>query len=316
MDQSSINTYVAQISNGYAASAPPAKTDNYRPANSAPYNSNRVVDNSQSQNMPTLAPSGQNNNRPYDSYNSNSYNNMPINANPNSNQGYGNSSYSSGGYNQDAPGGQGLRQGRIAYAPSGQIIPVTLRTSISTQAARAGDLIEAKITQDVPIGDSLIPAGTEVLGEVTEAKAGGHLTRSGDLQITFNRLRLPDGSQTAITAHIVGNIGKYAQAGGAQSDEIKGETMRNKVGSVAFRGLLGAGGGAALGTAVGAIAGGGHGAGMGAWSGAAIGGGLGAADSLILRKGADVTLPSGTLLKLQLDSQVAISGVTPADNYQ
>jgi len=72
---------------------------------------------------------------------------------------------------------------------------------------------------------------------------------------------------------------------------------------------------AALGTAVGAIAGGGSGAGKGAWSGAAIGAGLGVADSLILRKGKDVTIPSGTALQLQLDSPVAISGVNPA-GYQ
>ena len=91
--------------------------------------------------------------------------------------------------------------------------------------------------------------------------------------------------------------------------------MSNKVGSVAFRGLLGTGGGAALGTAVGAIAGGGHGAGMGAWSGAAIGGGLGVADSLLLRKGKDVTIPSGTQMNLQLDAPVSVAGVVPSGGY-
>jgi hypothetical protein len=88
--------------------------------------------------------------------------------------------------------------------------------------------------------------------------------------------------------------------------------MGNKVGSVAFRGLIGAGGGAALGTAVGAIAGGGYGAGRGAWSGTAIGGGLGVADSLLLRKGAEVKIPSGTSLQIALDAPVSVSGAVPA----
>jgi hypothetical protein len=312
VDQASINSYVAQLSGTYTASAPPAKTANYPPASATQYSGSQVVGNSQSPNTPaSLAQPAQgnfapNNNRPYDSYNANS--------NP------GNNNYAPqnppADSSQNGSAGQGLRQGRIAYAQAGQIIPVTLTTSIATQVARVGDLIQATISQSITIGDSSIPAGTQVLGQVTDAKAGGRLTHSGKLQIKFNRLRLPDGSETPITAHIVGSVGKYAEVGGDQSDELTGETTKNKVGSVAFRGLLGAGGGAALGTAVGAIAGGGFGAGMGAWSGAAIGGGLGAADSLILRKGTDVTIPSGTNLKLQLDSPVAISGVSPSGGYQ
>lgn len=83
-----------------------------------------------------------------------------------------------------------------------------------------------------------------------------------------------------------------------------------KVGQTAIRGGLGAGLGAGLGTAVGAIAGGGHGAGMGAWSGAAIGGGIGVAD-MLLRKGRDVIIPTGTNIQVQLDQQVDLGGGPP-----
>ncbi len=323
VDQASIQSYVAQLSGTYTDSAPPVNPSNYASdnrtaSNQAPYAGQQVVGSTpRSSNFappinnnfaPRPAPS---NNGPsgYDSYNNNSNNS-------NSNSGYGNNSYAQNqGYAQGNQGDmpqQGYRQGRIAYAQVGQIIPATLSTAISTQLARPGDFIQATISQNVTVGDSVIPAGSLVIGQVTEAKAGGHFTHSGELQIKFNRLRLPDGSETPISAHITGGIGKYSEAGGAQSDQFQGETMKNKVGSVAFRGLLGAGGGAALGTAVGAIAGGGHGAGRGAWSGTAIGGGLGVADSLILRKGADVTVRSGTNIQIQLDAPVAISGVTPA----
>jgi len=223
--------------------------------------------------------------------------------------GYGGPPPNYGGYQGGPPGG-GYRQGRVALAPAGQVIPVTLQTSISTQVAHTGDLIQANLTQNLNLGDSIIPAGSVVIGQVTDAEAGHRLAHSGELGIKFNRIRTPDGTETPISAHLVGALTKHAQAG--QTDVYRGEGLSNKVGSVAFRGGIGAGGGAALGTAVGAIAGGGHGAGMGAWSGAAIGGGLGVADSLLLRKGKDVTVPSGTVLQLQLDAPVSVAGATAA----
>lgn len=319
-DQNSVNSYIAQISGKYPSSAPSAAPVNPSNTHTAYNGANTSAGNGQPfSNQGNFAQPRNDNYAPnqssYDTYSSNAPQNRQEYANNYSN----NNAPPNGNYqanNSNSATGQGYRQGRIAYAQAGQIIPATLATSIATQVAKPGDLIEATVAQNVIIGDSMVPAGSQILGQVTQAKAGGRLTHSGDLQIKFNRLRLPDGSETPITAHIVGGIGKFAEVGGDQSDEFKGETTKNKVGSVAFRGLLGAGGGAALGTAIGAIAGGGHGAGMGAWSGAAIGGGLGAADSLLLRKGRDVTVPSGTKIQLQLDSPVAISGVTPAGSYQ
>lgn len=320
-NNASINSYVAQLTGPPQSVAPaPAYQVNVSP--------------------PANQTNGTGSNRPYDTYNSsasgsapNNYGGSPQGQSSYAPNNYGGSpqwqgSYSptnngsspqgQGAYQQgqgnypQGQGTQGYRQGRLAYAQAGQIIPVTLATSISTQIARVGDLIQANITQAVNLGDSTIPAGSVVIGQVTDSSAGGRMTHSGELQIKFNRIRTPDGTETPISAHLVGGIGKFKEVGGDQSDTFKGETMGNKVGSVAFRGLLGAGGGAALGTAVGAIAGGGHGAGMGAWSGAAIGGGLGAADSLLLRKGRDVTVPSGTQMKLQLDAPVSVSGVVPS----
>ena len=202
-----------------------------------------------------------------------------------------------------------VQRGRVTYAPAGLTIPVTLQTSISTQVARPGDLIQATINNPVALGDSSIPAGSTVIGTITEANAGGFMGRSGMLGVKFNRLRTPDGVEAPITAHIVGGIGKFTDIGGDQSDVVKGETWKNKVGQAALRGAIGAGTGAALGTAVGAIAGrSGRATGRGAWSGTAIGGGLGVADSLLLRKGREVTVASGTQMQVQLDAPMTISG--------
>ena len=206
-------------------------------------------------------------------------------------------------YGQPPYGGQPYQQGGIAYAQAGTTISVALRTSISTQVAKEGDFIEAAVTQAVPLGGyASIPAGSVVAGQITSAEAGRRLSRSGALSITFNQLRLPSGVTIPIQAHLSSGVGKYKEK---ENGQLRGEGGKAKLGQTAIRGGLGAGLGAALGTGVGAIAGGGHGAGMGAWSGAAIGGGLGVGD-MLLRKGRDVTIQSGTTMDIQLDQPVSI----------
>lgn len=206
------------------------------------------------------------------------------------------------------PGGP--MRGRVAYAPAGLVITATLNTSIATQAAQAGDLVQATVSQPILLGDAQIPPGATLIGTVTEAKHGGFLGRAGTLGVKFNRLRTPDGVETPIVAHIEGAIGKNKENANGQ---FAGETWKTKVGQGVIRGGIGAGLGAALGTGVGAIAGGGRGAGRGAWSGTAIGAGVGVLDSVVLRKGKDVVIPSGQSVTVQLDAPVSISvgGPTP-----
>ncbi|MBX9667630.1 MAG: hypothetical protein K2X93_08440 [Candidatus Obscuribacterales bacterium] len=288
-DQASIQSYIAQLSGDYAASAPAVAN---QPPAQAP-----------AQGGPGPEYFGSNNgNQPPQQ--------QPFNGNQ---QQYG----ASATYNYTAPQGstgytpapRGYRQGRVAYAPAGLVIPAQLSTSIATQVARPGDMIQAGISQAVILGDSQIPAGSVLLGQVTEAKKGGYLGMSGRLEIQFNRLRTPDGTETPIVAHIVGGIGKYDDKDG--NGELVGETWKGKTVQAVGRGAVGAGLGAALGTAVGAIAGGGRGVGRGAWSGTAIGGGVGVVQSLTVRKGKDVNIPSGTPIQIQLDAPSSIAGAGP-----
>lgn len=224
-----------------------------------------------------------------------------------------------------------------AYVPAGMMLDAQLQTAISTEAARPGDLVSAVMNQPVQLGNGYLPAGTTLEGHVETAKAGGFLGRAGRLTVKFNRLRTPNGLSVPIAATISGDLGKYHQTG-TDSNSFAGEGMGTKVGQAALRTAIGAGAGAALGTAVGAIAGRGRtnvsynpvyapyghgmmmpvgyqptygsgaarGAGRGAWSGAAIGGGVGLADSVLLRKGKNVNIPSGTPIKLQLDAGVQL----------
>ena len=199
-----------------------------------------------------------------------------------------------------------VHRGRVAYIPAGMTIPVKLTTALVTGVAREGDLVEAKISEGISLGDASIPAGTVLSGRVIESKSGQRLGKSGSISLKFNSMRTPDGNVTPISAHIVGGINGYAERGSDTSDLLRGETFKDKVKRTAISSAVGAGSGAMLGTAVGAIAGHGRGAGKGAWSGAAIGAGLGVAESLLWRKGAEVKLMQGTAVTLQLDAPASV----------
>ncbi len=199
------------------------------------------------------------------------------------------------------------RQGRVAYIPAGMMMPVTVNTSISSQSARVGDKIEASLAQPINLGDTEIPAGSLLLGQVTDAVPGARMSHSGNLGLKFTKLRTPDGVETPITAHIVGTLGKFQLASGAQSDVFRGETTKQKVEKAAIHGAIGAGSGALLGTVIGAIAGHGRGAGRGAIAGLGLGAGLGVAESLMLRKGDNVNLGSGDAFNLQLDAPATVA---------
>jgi len=305
-DQASIASYIGQLSGDYASSAPPTQ-NNPPPAVQTSYQPQQAAQppvQSSYQPQQSAQPPAQTSYQPQQNGPQVNYQ-QPVNYSTQPN---------------GAPYGQppgGYHQGRVAYAPAGMTMNITLSSGISTTVAKAGDTIQANLSQPLVLGDSTIPAGSVLEGTVTDASAGKMLERSGSLGIKFNRIRTPDGVETPISAHLVGAIGKYANNG---KDEIRGETWKSKVGQGAIRTGVGAGAGAALGTAVGAIAGGmaggpffgahmaAAGAGAGAWSGAAIGGTVGLADSVLLRKGKDVNVPAGTAMELQLDQAVSFTG--------
>lgn len=185
------------------------------------------------------------------------------------------------------------------------IIPATLSTAISTDVAKAGDVIQAKISQAIILGNSQIPVGSTLLGQIGDSQSSRFLGRTGSVNINFTSLRTPDGQQVPISAHIEGGIDKFNATGDANT--FKAQTWKGKTVQAGIRGAVGAGTGAALGTAVGAIAGGGRGAGRGAWSGTAIGAGVGIAQSL-LSKGKNVVIASGTPIQLKLDAPIQLAG--------
>jgi hypothetical protein len=224
------------------------------------------------------------------------------------NPNYNNNNYNANGTSTPQP--NNYQQGQVQYVPAGVTFPVTLSTSISTDVAKPGDMVQAMLNQPINLGNGVVPAGSVITGTIASAREGGFFGRAGMLGVKFNRLRTPNGQEVPMSAHIVGGIGKYTAIANG-SDTFAGETWKTKAGQGAIRGFGGAALGAGLGTAIGAIAGShgtrGRALGRGAWSGAAIGGGLGVADSLLLRKGKNVKIASGTPMDLQLDAPITLS---------
>jgi hypothetical protein len=206
------------------------------------------------------------------------------------------------------------RPRHFAYAPAGLVLPATLGSGVSTAVAQAGDPIHATLSQNIQLQGATIPAGSILSGQLTNVEASRHMGHSGHLGFKFNRLRTPDGSSYPINAHLISGLENYHTMGAPGSDQFRGDNGGTKLKAVGVRAAVGAGSGAILGTAIGGIAGGGRGAGRGAWSGLIIGTGLGVADSLLLRKGREINLKSGSPLQLQLDSPVSVAA-SPRNYY-
>jgi hypothetical protein len=144
-------------------------------------------------------------------------------------------------------------------------VPVTLPVStafeiefaqaLSSDESLVGDSVRAVVADDVVQDDRVVvPAGTEVTGEVTEVKSGRKIGGRSRLTVEFASLRLPDGRQYPIRSSIEyagkSQTGKDAAtiggstAGGALLGRVLGGDNKDK--STAIGAVVGA----AVGTAV------------------------------------------------------------------
>lgn len=195
---------------------------------------------------------------------------------------------------------------RVATAPEGFIIPCTLNTAIATSVAHAGDYVQAVLQKNIALsGGAYIPAGTVINGEVSQASGGRYFSRSGSLSLVFNQMRFPNGAVVAMSAHTVGDIGKYANKAIGDSDEYRGEGWGAKLGQFALRTAIGAGGGMAIGSVLGGVMG--HGSYASSMlMGTGLGAGTGALQDLTMRRGRDVMLPAGTPMTIHLDQPIQV----------
>jgi hypothetical protein len=156
--------------------------------------------------------------------------------------------------------------------PIGTEFDVRLQTTLSSGSAQVEDRFEATTMVDLRQDDGmLVPAGSVMRGVVSSVNKAGRLDRKGSLTLVFDRLTI-DSQDYSLRATVT-------QA--HESEGVRGEAGR-----------IGTGAG------VGAIIGGILGGFKGALAGILIGGG----GTIAATEGKDVELPTGTVLRVRLDS--------------
>lgn len=168
--------------------------------------------------------------------------------------------------------------------PAGQSILIRMIDGVDSSKNHVGDVFHASLETDLTVGNAIVARkGTDVYGRLAEAEKSGTFSGRSELQLELTRLVI-DGHDYPIVSS------DYTLQGKGQ-----GSSTAKKVG-----------GGAAVGAIIGAIAGGGKGAAIGAAAGGATGGAV-----QVMTKGAQVKVPSETLLEFRLQQPVS---VTPAQS--
>jgi hypothetical protein len=183
--------------------------------------------------------------------------------------------------------------GQTITVPSGTRIGVTLENGISTYSAKPGDSVYFRTSFPITINNKVvIPVGSYLRGEVTDAKRPGRVKGKGELRIRLKTLIFPNGYTVDLNAEP-----HSTDAGKTRTDsegKITGPGGKGKdVETVAATTVTGAG--------IGAIAGGGKGAGIGA----GIGGVAGLA-AVLLSRGPEAQLPRGSSMDLVLERDLQL----------
>ncbi|MGK2934253.1 MAG: peptidoglycan-binding protein [Gemmatimonadaceae bacterium] len=169
--------------------------------------------------------------------------------------------------------------------PEGTVIIVRTATALESSSARPGQTFETVVADTVRVDNfTVIPAGSRIRGVVVAAQAATR-QQSGAIDVRFDRLALPNGTT-------VGMSGRLTSTDAAERRQIESDPNARVV-------LVG--GRTGVGAAI---------AGAGGDAASGILGALGG----LLSSGADVRLPAGTPLAVQLESGLVLtrSGVARA----
>ncbi len=166
--------------------------------------------------------------------------------------------------------------------PSGAELSIRTNQNIDSKTARVGETFPGEVQQDVlgSNGEVLVPKGSPATLVLRDVSSGG-TTGSSQLALDLDSITVSGRRYVVDTAAL-------------QQSNKQGIGKNRRTGEMV-------GGGAALGTLLGAIAGGGKGALIGAVAGAAAGG-----TTQVLTRGKDVKVPAETVLRFKLDQPLPL----------
>jgi hypothetical protein len=170
--------------------------------------------------------------------------------------------------------------------PAGTSLFVRMIDSIDSSKNNIGDPFHGSLESALVVGDIVVaPAGADVYGKLTQAKEAGKISGGAQLTLELTGVRI-NGNIVPVDSTDYDVAGKGR--GGQSAERI--------------------GGGAVLGTIIGAIAGGGKGAAIGG----VVGAGAGTAVQ-VSTKGDKVRIPSETLLEFKLQQDVTAPLPAPSN---
>jgi hypothetical protein len=175
--------------------------------------------------------------------------------------------------NSAAPAAPRLSEFREVTVPAGTALPLELMTPLSSETAQVETPVRAKLRQALVVdGYTALPAGTMLVGTVTDVDRAGRVQGRSRLAFRFDEAEVSGGREDLRTNPLT-----------FEGEETKGEDA-TKIG-----------GGAVGGAIIGGILGGGKGAAKGAVIGGAAGTGV-----VLATRGKEVTLAAGTTLAASL----------------
>ena len=161
--------------------------------------------------------------------------------------------------------------------PAGTTMVAALKNTVSTENGQAGTPIRLETVEGMTLGEGLVlPAGTEIRGEVTHSKGGGRVAGAPELTLRFNEMTV-EGTDHRISA-----------------DPFRLRGRNDAVQSAAM-----IGGGGIVGGVVGAVTG------AGVVEGAVVGAVLGTGVA-IATKGDQLVVSSGQKLRIRLSEPVVV----------
>jgi len=170
-------------------------------------------------------------------------------------------------------------QSRVVL-PAGSVVLVRTVSPLQSASAKTGDSFETTVSETVGVNEyAVIPSGSRIRGVVNVARPATR-QQSGVIEVTFDRLTLPDGTALPIT-------GKLTSTDSTERRQIESDPNSHVV-------LVGGRGG--IGAAI---------AGAGASRNA---NNIFAALGSLLSEGRDVDVPAGTPLAVELERAVALRG--------
>jgi hypothetical protein len=178
-----------------------------------------------------------------------------------------------------APAAPAAPRFREVTVPSGTTLRLRLQSAVASDSSKVEDTVRAELTQAVTAdGATVLPAGTQVVGNVTDVERSGRVKGRARIAYRFNSLT-HDGERYDIATAPLSH----------QAEATKGED--------ATKIAVGAGAGAAIG----ALLGGGD----GAAKGAAIGG-AGGTGVVLATRGEEVRLGSGATVTTRLTAPLTV----------